>query len=321
MDGSLKVLAGGRPGSGHEVSEKPVAGVQAVERCEIWGVLNVTPDSFSDGGRYETVGAAVERATAMLEQGADVIDVGGESSRPGGGVYGQGAGRVPDEEEARRAVPVIREIRHKLGARVSVDTVKAGVARQAVAAGADTVNDVSCGGSAELIDVVAETGVSMVLMHNRGRGEVSGRNVAYGDVVADVIEELMRAVERAVSRGVARDKLWIDPGIGFAKTAEQSIELLARTSELAATGYPVLVGPSLKSFVAAAAPARDGRAPAPGERQGGTAAAVTAAVLGGASAVRVHDVFEMRQAALVAESIVRALAGRSSRLSPAGAKV
>jgi dihydropteroate synthase len=279
-------------------------------RCEIWGVLNVTPDSFSDGGRYTSAEAALRHAAAMLEQGADVIDVGGESSRPAGAVYGEGASAVPEQEEARRVVPVIREVRQRLGARVSVDTVKAGVARQAIAAGADMVNDVSCGASDELLDVVAETGVRMVLMHNRGKGEVSGGNVAYGDVVADVIEELLRAAERAVSRGVDRAGLWIDPGIGFAKTARHSIELLARTGELVATGYPVLVGPSLKSFVAAAAPARDGRAPAPAERRGGTAAAVAAAVLGGASAVRVHDVFEMRQAALVAGSIRAALGCR-----------
>ncbi len=302
MDGSRKAPGG--------TSEQQ--GMRAGQQCEIWGVLNVTPDSFSDGGRYQSIEKALAHAATMLGQGADVIDVGGESSRPAGGVYGAGADRVPEDEEARRVVPVIREIRQRLGARVSVDTVKAGVARQAIAAGADMVNDVSCGASDALLEVVAQSGVGIVLMHNRGRGEVSGSNVDYSDVVAEVIEELMGAVQRAVSRGVERGRIWIDPGIGFAKNAAQSIELLAATRDLVATGQPVLVGPSLKSFVAATAPAADGTGPAPGERRGGTAAAVAQAVLGGARAVRVHDVFEMRQAALVAGAMSRAAAVRSA---------
>jgi dihydropteroate synthase len=281
---------------------RPGRDAEARTGCEIWGVLNVTPDSFSDGGLFFDPDAALGHAAEMSAQGADVIDVGGESSRPAGGVYGAGAGPVSEAEEVRRVEPVIGALSES-GVRVSIDTVKAGVARRAVAAGAVIVNDVSCGTHRELLEVAADTGVELVLMHNRGRGGVTGDNVRYRDVVGEVVEELTGAVRRAIAVGVARDRIWIDPGIGFAKTAEQSIELLARLDRLVAAGFPVLVGPSRKSFVAAAAPGPDGRKPAPGEREWGTAAAVTAAVLGGARAVRVHDVRAMRQAVLVAESI------------------
>ena len=287
-------------------------GAIRAEGCEVWGVLNVTPDSFSDGGLYLNEETAVARGRQMLDQGADVIDVGGESSRPAGTVYGAGAQGVTAEDEARRVVPVVRALK-QFGARISIDTVKADVARQAIEAGAGIVNDVSCGASDELMDVAAETGVELVLMHTRGRGEVTGPNVEYADVVREVIDELLKAVERAVKAGVSRGRIWIDPGIGFAKTPRQSLELLARVDELAAAGYPVLVGPSRKSFVAEAAPRRDGARPAPGERLGGTAVAVAAAVLGGARGVRVHDVELMRQAVMVAQSMLEARSRRKDR--------
>ncbi len=239
----------------------------------------------------------------MLAEGADVIDVGGESSRPRGPVYDNGAERISVDEEIQRVVPVIRMVTQEFGARVSVDTVKAEVAKQAVEAGATTVNDVSCGASSELLNVVAETKVHLLLMHTRGRGEIVEDNVNYQDVVKEVIIELMKAVDRARKAGVDPKRIWIDPGIGFAKTPEQSVRLLARTADLVATGYPVLVGPSRKSFIAKVAPDHSGDKPNPNERLGGTAAAVMAAVLGGARAVRVHDVRTMRQVVLVAESI------------------
>jgi dihydropteroate synthase len=270
--------------------------------CEIWGVLNVTPDSFSDGGLCFTEQAALQRGRQMLEQGAVVLDVGGESSRPAGSVYGAGAQRIDAEEEARRVVPVIGALK-ALHGRLSVDTVKGEVARQAIEAGATIVNDVSCGASDELLRVVANAGVELVLMHTRGHGELSEQNVHYDDVVKEVIDELLLAVERAVAAGVVRESIWIDPGIGFAKTANQSLELLARIDELVVTGYPVLVGPSRKSFIADAAPNANGARPSPAERVGGTAAAVAAAAAGGARAVRVHDVALMRQAALVGQSM------------------
>jgi dihydropteroate synthase len=278
-------------------------------RVAIWGVLNVTPDSFSDGGRYLDVGAAVEHARHMCAEGADVIDVGGESTRPPGATYGEGARPVPADEERERVVPVIERLVTELGARVSIDTVKAEVARAAVAAGARIVNDVSCGRSEALLRAASEAGAELVLMHNRGRGEVDAAHTGYDHTFRDVVRELMAAVDRAVALGMPRDRVWIDPGLGFAKTAEQSVALLGRVQDLRATGCRVLVGPSRKSFIARVAPLADGSEPPPEDRVGGTAAAVAAAVLGGADAVRVHDVAVMRQAVRVAEAIRKSREG------------
>ncbi len=270
-------------------------------RCEIWGVLNATPDSFSDGGRFVDLPAAFAHAQQMLAEGAHVIDVGGESSRPAGVVYGAGGGGVSPDEEIARVVPLIAGIRRDLGATVSIDTVKAPVAYRAIVAGASIVNDVSCGACPDLLRVVADTGVDIVLMHTRGRGEHTADNTRYQDVVAEVLFELRQAVSRARSSGVAQERIWIDPGIGFAKTAAQSMALLASIATFAASGHRVLVGPSRKSFIAALAPNHDGQAPSPTAREGGTAAAVTLAVMHGAHAIRVHDVAAMRQAVLIAE--------------------
>ncbi|MFW6087479.1 MAG: dihydropteroate synthase [Myxococcota bacterium] len=267
----------------------------------VWGVLNVTPDSFSDGGRFISTAAALDHASRMLAEGADVIDVGGESSRPKGDTYGAGAPPVSGDEELARVLPVVERLVGDLGARVSIDTVKPEVARRALAAGARIVNDVSCGRSEALIAAAAEADADLVLMHNRGRGEVTPDNARYDDPVRDVVSELLAAVDRAVSLGMAAERIWVDPGIGFAKTPSQSAAILANTSALVATGYPVLVGPSRKSFIARIAPHADGSEPGPDERLGGTAAALTGAVLGGAHAVRVHDVAVMRQAVRVAE--------------------
>ncbi len=261
-------------------------------------MLNVTPDSFSDGGAYFDPSRAVSHAEGLVAAGADVIDVGGESSRPRGATYGRGAEVVSVFEELRRVLPVIERLA-ALGVRVSIDTVKPEVAREALKAGAQIVNDVSCASSIPLLEVVAEAGAELVIMHNRGvggaRGELSGENVAYGDVVSEVCGELDAAVARAVALGVPRGDIWIDPGIGFAKTSRQSAALLSRTSELVALGQRVLVGASRKSFIAEIAPDADGQAPGPDARLGGSAAAVTVAVLGGCHGVRVHDVAIMRQ--------------------------
>lgn len=279
------------------------AALPTTERaCQIWGVLNATPDSFSDGGRFLMAGPALRHAEQLAREGAHVIDVGGESSRPAGRVYGDGAGTVSVDAELERVIPIVAAIRAQLGVLVSVDTVKSEVARQAIQAGATIVNDVSCGASPALLQVVAQAGVDLVLMHTRGRGELSPENVAYVNVVYEVTAELMLAVERAVAAGVQRRRIWIDPGIGFAKTAGQSLALLGGIETLVATGHRVLVGPSRKSFIAAIAPNHGGDAPTPVAREGGTAAAVTLAVLGGAHAVRVHDVASMRQAVLIAEA-------------------
>lgn len=271
--------------------------------CQIWGVLNVTPDSFSDGGRFLALDSALGHARTMLAQGADVIDVGGASSRPAGGTYGEGAAPISDERERDRVLPVIELLNHELGARISVDTTSPRVADAALRAGARVVNDVSGAARDELLRVVASHGADYVLMHTRGRGEVRPPNTDYVDVVAEVRGELLRAVERAEQAGVARARIWLDPGIGFAKTPRQSLRLLAATAAFCELGMRVLVGASRKGFIAECAPRPDGGRPAPDEREPGTAAAVAAAVLGGAQAVRVHDVAATRQALLVANAI------------------
>jgi dihydropteroate synthase len=276
-------------------------------RCQVWAVLNVTPDSFSDGGEAFEPSAAFERAKWMLSHGADVIDVGGASSRPAGKTYGAGAATVPIEEELRRVVPVVERIVGELKARVSIDTVQPAVARAALRAGAQIVNDTSNGGSEELMAVAAAASAEVVLMHNRGDGSASGANIVYRDVVDDVLSELSAAAVRASCAGVAFGRIWLDPGVGFAKTAAHSIAVLAALPRLVASGYRVLVGPSRKSFIGVIeANANVVPQSTPAERIGGTAAAVVWAVSAGAQAVRVHDVPEMRQAVLVTEALRQA---------------
>jgi dihydropteroate synthase len=211
---------------------------------------------------------------------------------------------VPVFEELRRVLPAIQHAVAR-GAKVSIDTVKPEVARQALSAGARIVNDVSCASNPDLLQVVAEAGAELVIMHNRGRGERDGDNVRYADVTCEVSSELGQAVERAVAMGVAREDIWLDPGIGFAKTGAQSASLIAATHELVALGYRVLMGPSRKSFIAELAPRADGRAPQAGERLPGTLAAVLLCALGGCHAVRVHDVAETHQALAVLGACVR----------------
>ena len=291
----------GRSTEEREDADRGPVGV-APSVVALWGVLNVTPDSFSDGGRYESLEAAVAHARRMCAEGADVIDVGGESSRPKGKDYGDGAEQVPMLEELARVMPVVEALVAE-GITVSLDTVKAEVARAGLAAGVSYVNDVSGGASVELLEVVAASEGQLVLMHNRGKGEIERGNTHYSDVVATVAAELEQSVARARAVGVPEDRLWVDPGLGFAKTAAQSMELLSRTGELRARlGLPMLVGPSRKSFIARTAPNADGSLPAPTERASGTAVACALAVLGGCDALRVHDVAGMRQAALLAHA-------------------
>ncbi|MBX3268914.1 MAG: dihydropteroate synthase [Sandaracinaceae bacterium] len=271
--------------------------------CEVWGVLNVTPDSFSDGGRYLHLDDAVRQAARMLEEGADVIDVGGESSRPPGVTYGAGYAPVSVDEERARVVPVVERLVRELGCRVSVDTVKPEVARAALDAGARIVNDVSGAPADALLDAVRDHGADLVVMHSRARGRVDAESTRYEDVVAEVRAELLREAERALARGVPPGSIWIDPGVGFAKTARQSAALLGGLDALVRTGYPVLVGASRKSFIAEAVVAAGGAPPPPDARLGGSLAAVVAAVTAGCRAVRVHDVFPSVQAARVTEAM------------------
>jgi dihydropteroate synthase len=254
------------------------------------GVLNVTPDSFSDGGRALDPGRAVDLALEMEAAGADLIDIGAESTRPN-------APALPADEERARLLPVLRRLRGWIRVPLSVDTYKADVARQALDEGAVIVNDVSgLEYDPALGDVVAARGAALVLMHTRGRSANMYDLAAYDDVVADVARELTRRVEAAVGRGVPWASLILDPGLGFAKQAAQSARVLARLEEFSALGRPLLVGPSRKSFLAAATGGRPAA-----DRDWATAAAVTAAALGGAHIVRVHAVDAMVQAARVAD--------------------
>jgi dihydropteroate synthase len=263
------------------------------------GILNVTPDSFSDGGRFLDPARAVEQARRMAEEGADLIDVGGESTRPG-------AAPVSADEEAARVLPVLRAIRDGLAVPVSVDTRRAAVAREALAAGADVINDVSGLADAEMAGVVAPSGAGLVLMHMRGTPETMQRLTDYGDVVEDVTAELEASLARADAAGIARERVVVDPGIGFAKTAEQSLALIAGLARLQARlGRPVLLGPSRKSFIGALL----GGVPADA-RDAGTVGACVAGLARGARLFRVHDVRAARQALDVADAILRTPGGR-----------
>jgi dihydropteroate synthase len=254
------------------------------------GVCNVTPDSFSDGGRFFDPAAAKARVDQLLAEGADVVDVGGESTRPG-------AKPVPAAEQLERVLPVVRWLRER--AVVSIDTQSAEVAAACLREGASIVNDVSCLRDPALADVVATHGAALILMHSRANHEGMldfsvHPDDAYGDVVADVVREWSAAAECARARGVPEEALVFDPGLGFAKNARHSQELLARTAELVrAVRAPVLVGASRKSFLKSVDPAA-----APAERLGASVAAAVFAVRAGAKLVRVHDVRATKQALL-----------------------
>jgi dihydropteroate synthase len=267
------------------------------------GVLNVTPDSFSDGGRFFGGEAAVAHGLALFEEGADLVDVGGESTRPG-------APPVSAEEERRRVVPVVRELRRRGGGFLSIDTTKSEVARAALDEGADLVNDVSgFRFDAAMPGLLAARRVPAVLMHLRGDFTSMHREPRYDDVMGDVVSELEESLGRAARGGVSRSQVIVDPGIGFAKDARHSLEALARLAELRALDRPVLVGPSRKSFIGRVLDLPVDR------RLMGTAAAVAACVLGGAHIVRVHDVAEMLQVIRLCDAIVSA--GETSDPTPA----
>ena len=263
-------------------------------RPRVMGILNLTPDSFSDGGLWEEPGRAVERGLAMLAEGAGLLDLGAESTRPGGGVYGEGARMVTPEEEAARLLPVLEALRRETDAPLSVDTRKGKVARQALAAGADLINDVSAlgdPGDPSLGHAVAEAGCPLVLMHSRGDLGTMQKDIRFNDLLGEVRAELAQAVERAKSAGIVgidESQLILDPGIGFGKTAEQNLALLARLDELASLGRPLLVGASRKSFISRTA------VPAPASRRlGGSLAAAAWAMP--SAILRVHDVAETVQ--------------------------
>ena len=266
------------------------------DRLIVMGVLNVTPDSFSDGGRYTDLEDAVGHALQMSRQGADLIDVGGESTRPG-------AGRVPADEEARRVLPVIRQLAEERIV-VSVDTYRAAVAEQAIEAGARVVNDVSGGlGDADMARVVRDAGCPWVLMHWRGHSSDMATLAQYDDVVTDVRAELLRRVDEAVAAGVRPEQLLLDPGLGFAKNARHNWALLAHLDALVSTGIPVLIGSSRKSFLGSLLAAPNGTPRPTAAREDATTALTTFSALNGAWGVRVHEVRPNVDAALVAAAI------------------
>jgi len=260
------------------------------DRTLVMGIVNATPDSFA--GSVTDPDEAAALALRMQEAGADIIDIGGESTRPG-------ADAVSEADELARVIPVIERLAGRLHIPMSVDTYKAGVAAAALSAGACIVNDISgLGYDHTLADVVARTGAALVLMHTRGRSRQMYREAVYSDVVVEVAAELRQAMDRAEAAGISADRIILDPGLGFAKGADHSFALLAALPRLHALGRPLLIGPSRKSFLTAAM----GQATPP-ERDWGTAAAVTAAILFGAHIVRVHDVGPMVQVARVADAI------------------
>ena len=275
-------------GSAREHASSPdwLARLLALGRPIVMGVLNVTPDSFSDGGRFLDPAAALEQARQMVAQGADILDIGAESTRP----YG-GAQAVPSAEEMRRLAPVLPAA-VTLGVPVSIDTMKAAVAKWALEAGAAIVNDVwGLQRNSELARILAETAVPVIIMHNREAADPSI------DIMADISAFFRRSLEIAALAGIARGNIVLDPGIGFGKTAEQSLTAIARIGELKSFGLPLLVGASRKRFIDKVSPA------APDERLGGSIAAHLLAVLGGAAIIRTHDVAETVQALRVAAAI------------------
>jgi dihydropteroate synthase len=276
------------------------------DRLVVMGVLNVTPDSFSDGGRYLDLDAAVAHAHQMAEQGADLIDVGGESTRPG-------AIRVPAEEEARRVLPVIRRLASD-GLAISVDTYRAAVAEAALRAGARVVNDVSGGlGDPDMARVVRDAGCPWILMHWRGHSRDMAELAHYDDVVADVRTELAQRVSDAVAAGVGAHQLVLDPGLGFAKRAEHNWALLAHASALTGLGLPVLIGSSRKSFLGTLLAAADGNVRPSDGREDATTALTMQAALTGAWGVRVHQVRPNVDAALAAAAVLAASGHPASR--------
>jgi dihydropteroate synthase len=265
------------------LTERHVRGLPGLDRPLVMGVVNVTPDSFSDGGRFTEVDEAVAHGLALVEQGADLLDIGGESTRPG-------ATRPLVAEELARVVPVISQLA-EAGALVSVDTMRSEVARAALTAGAGVVNDVS-GGLADpgILAVVAEHDAVYVAMHWRAHATEMQQRATYADVVGEVRDELSARVGAALAAGVSADRLAIDPGLGFAKTADHNWELLARLDELDSLGLPILLGSSRKSFLGTLLAAADGSPRPVLDREDATVALTTLAGLAGAWAVRVHEV-------------------------------
>ena len=264
------------------------------DRTFLMGVLNVTPDSFSDGGEFNQPLCALNQAQALAAAGADIIDVGGQSTRPG-------AEQISVEAELERVLSVIKIIRPKINIPISVDTTRAIVAKAAVDAGADMVNDISGGTfDSSMFSTVASLNVPLVLMHIRGTPQTMQQMTDYQDVIEEISNFLLQQITAAITAGIKREKIIIDPGIGFAKKLEQNLEIFRRLTELKKLNCPILVGPSRKSFIGHIL-----NQPDPKARVWGTAAACCAAIFNGADILRVHDVEQMRDISMVADAIWR----------------
>jgi len=260
----------------------------------IMGILNVTPDSFSDGSMFLDPARAIDHALEMAENGADIIDIGGESTRPGSKM-------VDLDEEIRRTVPVIEHVAAKVNLPVSIDTYKSEVARQAVSAGASIVNDISgLRFDPAMAATIAELSVSVVIMHIKGKPRDMQEDPHYEDLISEIKEYLRESIGIAKNAGIPEDRIMIDPGIGFGKTFDHNLEIIQRLKEFQELGMPVLVGPSRKAFIGKIL----GDLPAT-ERMEGTAATVAISIFNGANIIRVHDVKEMSRVARVADAIVR----------------
>ena len=265
---------------------------ELANRGVIMGVINVTPDSFSDGGNFTAVSAAVDHGLRLVDEGAEILDIGGESTRPG-------AAPVTAEEELRRVLPVIEGLAAKTGAALSIDTSKASVARAAVAAGAEIINDVTAlQGDDDMARVAAESGCAVVLMHMRGTPRTMQQDPHYDDVVAEVSAHLAQRVDAARAAGIVADRIAIDPGIGFGKTVEHNLQLIAGLGRFAALGHPVLLGVSRKSFLATAA-----QCPNVEDRDVPTAVLTAEGYRLGARIFRVHAVQPNVQALRLAEAL------------------
>jgi dihydropteroate synthase len=266
-------------------------GELSLERPLIMGILNVTPDSFSDGNRYSDPGRAVERALEMVAEGADIIDIGGESTRPG-------AAPVSTEDELKRVIPVIAALAGKTSCPLSVDTWKSPVARAAVDAGAAIINDISgFTFDPQMAAVTARTGAGAVLMHTRGTPQSMQHDTVYADLIGEIIHSLRQSLAMAIEAGIEQERIALDPGIGFGKTVAHNLEILRRLREFTSIGLPLLAGTSRKSFIGTVLSRETD------QRIHGTAATVALAVMGGADILRVHDVREMRDAADMAHAI------------------
>jgi dihydropteroate synthase len=265
-------------------------------RTHVMGILNATPDSFSDGGRFAATDRALAHAREMASEGADVIDIGGESTRPG-------ASPVPEDEELRRIIPLIERLSAELPLPISVDTYKSSVAKRALQAGASIVNDISgLRFSPDMAKVAAEYGAGVVIMHIKGTPRSMQQDPVYTDVVGEIMAYLEEGIEIAVRAGVDREKVMIDPGIGFGKTLEHNLTVLSRLDEFRALGRPIVLGASRKKFIGTVL-----NVPVPEERAFGTAAAVALGIEHGANMVRVHDVASMAQVARVTDAILKSV--------------